>query len=65
MFLTFCVECGSLSFVGPLAHLARAPALHAGGDRFESDRVHHNCILSFSITNLDCIPGFFGDYNLV
>ena len=24
---------------GPLAHLARAPALHAGGDRFDSDRV--------------------------
>ena len=31
---------------GPLAHLARAPALHAGGDRFDSDRVqiyiHYN-----------------------
>ena len=25
--------------LGPLAHLARAPALHAGGDRFDPDRV--------------------------
>ena len=24
---------------GPLAHLARAPALHAGGDEFDSRRV--------------------------
>lgn len=26
---------------GPLAHLARAPALHAGGEGFDSPRVHH------------------------
>jgi hypothetical protein len=26
--------------IGPLAQLARAPALHAGGHRFDSDRVH-------------------------
>jgi hypothetical protein len=26
---------------GALAHLARAPHLQCGGDRFESDRLHH------------------------
>ena len=29
----------ALPSVGPLAHLARAPALHAGGDEFDSRRV--------------------------
>ena len=30
----------SYKLQGPLAQLARAPALHAGGHRFDSDRVH-------------------------
>ena len=29
----------ALPKLGPLAHLARAPALHAGGDEFDSRRV--------------------------
>ena len=38
--------------LGPLAQMARAPALHAGGREFESRRVHGNsclvrvCVLS-------------------
>ena len=28
-----------INFYGPLAHLARAPALHAGGEGFDSPRV--------------------------
>ena len=28
---------------GGLAQLARAPALQAGGHRFESDILHNNC----------------------
>lgn len=31
---------------GELAQLARAPALHAGGQGFESLILHHNVILS-------------------
>ncbi len=30
---------------GPLAQLARAPALHAGGQRFDSVRVHNMGVL--------------------
>ena len=29
---------------GELAQLARAPALHAGGQEFESPILHHFCI---------------------
>ena len=32
---------GSRSYFGALAQLARAPALQAGGHRFESDMLHH------------------------
>ena len=32
---------GHRPLYGPLAHLARAPALHAGGEGFDSPRVHH------------------------
>ena len=31
----------SLFLCGGLAQLARAPALQAGGHRFESDNLHH------------------------
>ena len=31
----------SLYITGELAQLARAPALHAGGHRFDSDILHH------------------------
>ena len=34
-------------YFGPLAQLARAPALHAGGHRFKSDRVH--TIIKFGV----------------
>ena len=30
-------------FYGELAQLARAPALHAGGHRFDSDILHDEC----------------------
>ena len=33
-------------FYGGLAQLARAPALHAGGHRFDSDILHHFCPIS-------------------
>ena len=32
---------GTTSFLGELAQLARAPALHAGGHRFESVILHY------------------------
>ena len=34
---------------GELAQLARAPALHAGGHRFDSDILHYNTALNFGL----------------
>ena len=48
-------------FTGGLAQLARAPALHAGGHRFESDILHTKknvrlrCGALFSLTVIDVI----------
>ncbi len=37
-------------FLGPVAQLARAPALHAGGQEFDSPRVHHYiCLPQFTL----------------
>ena len=32
---------------GGLAQLARAPALHAGGHRFDSDILHYNLLIFY------------------
>ena len=34
----------TLNYVGGLAQLARAPALHAGGRRFDSDILHREIV---------------------
>jgi hypothetical protein len=39
---------GSSLIYGALAQLARAPALQAGGHRFESDMLHHRCTRAIS-----------------
>ena len=39
---------------GGLAQLARAPALHAGGQRFDSVILHNSCV-SLGYTKLDIL----------
>lgn len=39
-------------FLGGLAQLARAPVLHAGGHRFDSDILHNENIKFFDIHNI-------------
>ena len=40
------------SFNGGLAQLARAPALHAGGHRFDSDILHDSIDLGYKAKHL-------------
>ena len=43
-------SCTSALFYGGLAQLARAPALQAGGQRFESVILHHSDALDYALS---------------
>ena len=47
-----------LPIYGPLAHLARAPALHAGGEGFDSPRVQSVYLTDIFYGNMICIYSY-------